>query len=336
MEPVELELDVLMSPLGTRGQRVKRIIAATVIAGLLSGCTKVDIVATPESRTGTPTQGATGGPVRRHAWTVPHVLRIGDIGEVTTLNPHLYSAASLSYLSEMTMAYLTRYDQHNELIPELATQIPSKQNGLVSGDGLTITWHLRKGVNWSDGVPFDGDDVVYSTNVINNPINNELSREHWDLVAKVDEPDKYTVIYHLKKPDSAVTQLFSTGLGPCILPKHLLSKYVTINHVDYNGKPVGIGPFRYVKWVRGDHIDVEANPYYWRGRPKLQKVIYKFIPDYNTLMTQLQTGEIDMWALVNWGFYPRVKALPNVTTTLTPGYLYVHLDFNEAPPALHR
>jgi peptide/nickel transport system substrate-binding protein len=240
-------------------------------------------------------------------------------------------------MSSMTMAYLVRYGHDNRPIPELVTVVPSKKNHLISSDGLTITWHLRKGVKWSDGAPFDADDVVFSTNVVNNPQNNETGRDGWDLITKMDEPDEYTVIYHLKKPYSGFLPTFfgSAGANPCILPKHLLGSLANINNADYNSKPVGIGPFRYVKWVRGDHVELEANPYYWRGMPKLKKIIYKFIPDRNTLLTQVQTGEVDLWPLVGLGFYDRVKTLTNVKTIHSPGYFYTHLDFNMSHALFH-
>ena len=88
------------------------------------------------------------------------------------------------------MAWLLRWDEHNQLYPELATAVPSRANGGVSSDGRTITYHLRKGVMWSDGAPFTADDVVFSTAAVNNPANNEGGR--WDMIAKVTEPDKYT------------------------------------------------------------------------------------------------------------------------------------------------
>src|SRR5580693_2364904 len=92
-------------------------------------------------------------------------------------------------------AYLIKWDEHNNPYPELATQVPTQANGGVSKDGLTITYHLRKGVRWSDGAPFDADDVVFSTNVVLNPATNEVGRLGWDQIAKVDEPDKFTVVF---------------------------------------------------------------------------------------------------------------------------------------------
>src|SRR5262249_25952947 len=115
-------------------------------------------------------------PPRLNAWTTPHVLTISDGGDANTLNPHLSNFATVANLSEMTMAWLLRWDEHNQLYPELATEVPTRTNGGVSEDGRTITYHLRQGVKWSDGAPFDADDVVFSVGVVNNPANNETGR----------------------------------------------------------------------------------------------------------------------------------------------------------------
>jgi peptide/nickel transport system substrate-binding protein len=312
---------------------MNRLLRILLAACVLTGCTKVgDNAGGPAQALQTSASSAQSG--TRNGTTIPHTLRIGDTQDITSLNPHLNTATSLNFMSEFTMAYLVRYGRDNRPIPELATEVPTKKNHLISADGLTITWHLRKGVKWSDGVPFDADDVVFSTNVVNNPQNNEVGRDGWDLITKMDEPDKYTVVYHLRKPYSAFLPTFfgSAGANPCLLPKHLLGKLANINNAPYNSKPVGIGPFRYVNWVRSDHVEMEANPYYWRGTPKLKKIVYRLIPDRNTLLTQIQTGEIDMWPLVGLGYYDRVKALRNVTTIHFPGYFYSHVDFNMSRP----
>ncbi len=273
---------------------------------------------------------------RVNPFTIPHVLRVGDTQDFDTLNPHLATAITLGNLSQLTMAYLVRYGRDNRPVPELATVVPTQANGGISRDGRTITWHLRRNVKWSDGAPFDADDVVWSTNAVNNPANNEVGRDGWDLIARIDEPDKYTVVFHLKKPYSGYLPTFfgSAGANPCILPKHVLASLPNINNAPYNSKPVGIGPFRYVEWVRADHVTLEANPYYWRGKPALEKVVYKIIPDRNTLLTQLETGEVDLWAYVPPAFAGRAMALKTVAYVRAPGALYQHLDFNTTHPAL--
>jgi peptide/nickel transport system substrate-binding protein len=299
---------------------VKRILALGLAAALLAG------FANPSA--------AAGG--RKNAFTIPHTLRIGDTQDFDSLNPHLATAITLLSLSQLTMAYLVRYGPDNRPVPELATVVPTRVNGGISKDGRTITWRLRPGVKWSDGVPFDADDVVFSTNAVNNPANNEVGRDGWDLITKIDEPDKHTVVFHLKQPYSGYVPTFfgSAGANPCILPKHILGDLPNINNAPYNSKPVGIGPFRYVEWVRADHVTLEANPYYWRGKPKLERVLYKIIPDRNTLLTQLETGEVDLWANVPPAFAGRAMALKTVAHVRAPGAYYQHLDFNTTRPAL--
>jgi peptide/nickel transport system substrate-binding protein len=125
-----------------------------------------------------------------------------------------------------------------------------------------------------------------------------------------------------------VTFFAPAGANPCVLPKHLLDKYETINDVPYNSLPVGIGPFRYKAFDRADKVELEANPYYFRGMPKLKEVIYKIIPDRNTVTTQLQTHELDLWALVTANFYDRIKAFSGITVVREPSYQFDHMDFN--------
>ena len=263
-------------------------------------------------------------------------LRIGEYQDLSSLNPHIATALSLGNLSQLTMAYLLRYGAHNEPVPELATEVPTKKNGGISRDGLTITWHLRHGVKWSDGEPFDGDDVVFSTRAVLNPKNNEVGRDGWDLITKIDEPDKFTVIYHMKAPYSGFIPSFFTtaGANPCILPKHILGSLPDFNNAPYNNKPIGIGPYRYVEWKRGESITLEANPYYWRGEPKIKRIVEKFIPDRNTLLTELETGEVDLVPFVGIGYIKRVESIASAITIHPAGYLYDHIDFNTTHGAL--
>lgn len=274
---------------------------------------------------------------RHNASTQPHMLRIVDPEDFVTLNPHLYAATSLSMVSELTMAYFVRYDHRGRPYPELITEIPTQENGGISRDGRSITWHLRRGVRWSDAALFSAADVVFTVHVIQNPNNRELGRDGWDVIDRVDVRDPYTVVFHLRKPYAAFLPTFfgSAGANPCVLPRHLLWRLHDINTAAYNSLPVGIGPFHYIRWKRGQVVVMEANSFYFRGRPKLNRIEFRTVGSESAAFTEMQTGEADLWPLVRPGFYPRARAIPNTTTQIRPGSDFSHIDFNLSHPILN-
>ena len=273
---------------------------------------------------------------RQNAFTHPHVLRYGDIGDVTGLNPMFSQQLILGHIASLTMAWFVKYDIHNNPTPELLTVVPTQANGGISADGKTFTFHLRRGVKWSDGAPFDADDAVFTYRAIVDPKNNVLSRDGWDKIAKIDEPDKFTLIFHMKEQYSSFLPTFfgSSGANPAIVPKHILEHSTDLNTDPYNSKPIGIGPFRVVEWRRGDRVIMEANPFYFRGRPKLDRIEYHIVPSRDTMITQLQTGELDLWPNAPRAYYPRLTALKGFTTIRQPSYGFGHIDFNLNHPLL--
>jgi peptide/nickel transport system substrate-binding protein len=292
---------------------------------LLAACTRVD------------TAGGGAESSARAPYTVPHVLRYATASDITGLNPLFSNETVVFYMASLTMANFIKTDERGDpTVPELITEIPTQKNGGISADGKTITWHLRQGVKWSDGQPFDADDVVFTTKVILDPKTNVISREGWELIEKIDEPDKYTVVYHLKTPYAAyAVTFFSTGgANPAILPKHLLANVADINHAAYNGLPVGIGPFKFESWKRGDSVTMVADPNYFRGLPKLQKVVYKLIPDRNTVLQQIRTHELDLWTPVSAHYVPDLQKVDGVSVVLIPSFYYDHIDFNLSHPVL--
>lgn len=280
---------------------------------------------------GTSQPSAAPGGARVNSWTVPHVLRFATAADINGLNPWFTQQISTLLLDQLTMAWLIRFDEHNRPYPELATQVPTQENGGVSKDGLTITYHIRKGVKWSDGAPFSADDVAWSFDqMVNNKANNVLTRLGWDHIIKIDEPDKYTVVLHLNKPYSPFVETFfaTAGANPCILPKHVLAKYPNLNNVPYNALPIGIGPFKFKKWDRASKVVVVADPLYWRGLPKLKEIDFEIIPDRNTVLTSLQAKSLDMWYPTPGAYVPRARELTAFNVLSQPSYGFNHLDFN--------
>jgi peptide/nickel transport system substrate-binding protein len=196
------------------------------------------------------------------------------------------------------------------VLPMLAAEVPALANGGIARDGVTITYHLRKNVRWQDGVAFTSHDVKFTWQAVMNDANNVNSRNGYERVNSVDTPDPYTIVFHLKARFAPfVNTIFAESDSPmCILPAHLLEKYHDLNHVPFNEHPVGTGPFRVVKWVHGDHIELAANNDYFRGKPKLSRIFVRDIPDENTSINELRTHDID------WIF----QASPETINALRP------------------
>ncbi|MBV8749710.1 MAG: peptide ABC transporter substrate-binding protein, partial [Candidatus Eremiobacteraeota bacterium] len=280
-----------------------RLFAALLAAVVLAAC----------SRAGTAQVGG------RHPWTHPGVLRLADVADPDSMNP-LLSTMDLSYdLSSLIFSYLVIADDRGTLRGDLATEVPTVANGGIARDGRTVTYHLRRGVVWHDGVPLTARDVAFSWRAIVNPHNNVLHREGYQEVTRIDTSDDVTVVVHLRRRyPPFVTQFFTTlqeGAKP-VVPAHLLAALPEINDAPFNAHPVGSGPFRFVSWERGRRIILEANDRYYKGRPKLNRIELAILPDINTVATALVTHEIDMPVSSNALVYDRFRATPGLRATL--------------------
>ena len=294
-----------------------RLAGVCALALLLVACTKVGLQTN-----------------RQTSNVVPGTLRYADIEEPIGLNPLLRLQAVGTDFDMFIFGLFFNLDDKVRYVPELATIVPTQQNGGISKDGLTITYHLRHGVKWQDGAPFTSHDVIFTVNAILNPRNNLQSRNGWDQIKNVEAVGPYEVRFHLKRVYApAVASFFSEGGLYPILPAHLLEQYPDLNHVPFNTNPVGTGPFKFVRWVHGDHLELAANPLYWRGPPKLKHIIFKVIPKETTIVVQLRTHEIDAWFRAPSNLYNEVKSLePGYRVQLEPSFVYSHMDLNLKNP----
>jgi peptide/nickel transport system substrate-binding protein len=299
---------------------VARILACV----LLAGCTKVG------------TSGETGAAGGRHPWTKPGVLRIGFQVAPNTLNPLLAANTTEDNIDHFLFDNLTSVDQHGNAVPMLASVVPTLENGGISKDGLTITYHLRKGIKWSDGYPLTSKDVKFSWSAILNPNNNVITQTGYSLVSSVDTPDDTTVVFHMKQKFSpAVNTLFGESDSPYeIVPEHVLGKLHDVNNVPFNSEPVTSGPFRLKEWVRGDHMTLVPNDAYFLGKPKLSQVILKFIPDENTEVSALRTHDIDWQFEASPEVYKELKTLPDLSIVLQDRNQSENIQMNTKHPPL--
>jgi peptide/nickel transport system substrate-binding protein len=278
-------------------------LGALIGALVLSACSKV-----------APVTDEPGGV--RHAWTHPGELRIAIQQDPVSLNPVLSSNTTEGLLNRLSFNTLVTVEPDGKtLVPNLAAAVPSQANGGISRDGLTITYTLRRGVTWQDGAPFGSDDVKFSWQAMMNDRNNVNARIGYEDVRSVDAPNASTVVFHLKhKFAPFVNTVFAESDDPvCIVPAHLLAKYKDLNAIPFNQLPVGTGPFKVVRWVRGDHIELTANPNYFLGAPKLKSIIVRIIPDENTSILALRTHDIDWLFEPSPNLYNVLKTLPDTT-----------------------
>ena len=230
-------------------------------------------------------------------------VRFALAADPQTLDPlfaHVDANSVEQQVARLAFEPFIDVDEHGAAIPVLLDRIPTVENGGVSRDGRTITYHLRAGVRWQDGVPVDAHDVVWTLHAILDDRNPVRSRAGYDRVAKAEALDPRTVRVTLKEPWApAVATLFSYGTAPqYVLPAHLLEKEPRLDTSAFGSHPVGNGPYRFVSWARGDHLVYDANTSYWRGAPKLAHLDVRIVPDPGTNFTLLQSGGLD-WNLLS-------------------------------------
>lgn len=263
----------------------------------------------------------------------PGTLRLVEVDQPDNLDPLIASQPIALDLSYLNFSFFFDVDDRSQLVPDVALVVPTKQNGGISADGKTITYHLRKGIRWQDGVPLTARDVAFTYRAIMNPRNDIQGQLGYEDIASVETPDDYTVIVRMKRVDAPIVTLFMCLDGDYpILPAHLLAKYPDLNHVAYNDKPVGSGPFTVVEWVRGDHITYEANPDYWRGPPKLKRIVVSFVADNGSIIDRLRAGTADAWFDADPTLYTELSQLPGISVVISPDNNFGHLDFNLRDP----
>lgn len=302
--------------------RVPAVVLCAVALGLvaLGGCTKISS-----------SVGLGGG----NSWTVHGVLRVGSYEDLDNLDPLLSNQAFVTDVCQMIYSGLIDFDDKASPIPDVAVAVPTQSNGGISRDGKTVTYHLRHGVTFSDGVALTSADVKFTWQQIENPANNLPYRYPYDQIESIDTPDPYTVVVHLKAPFAPFTSYFMrNGIVGSILPMHLLRGYADLNRVPFNNHPIGSGPFVVAKWVPGSLLELSANPRYWRGPPKLRKIEYRIIPNQNTLLTSLSSHEIDLYYAAPESQYSILKSLAGYRVTVTPNMTFEHVTFNTRKPVL--
>ncbi|HEY2133786.1 MAG TPA: ABC transporter substrate-binding protein [Acetobacteraceae bacterium] len=206
-------------------------------------------------------------------------LVVGMVLEPPFLDP---TAGAASAIREVTYANiyegLTRIDEKGQVQPALA------ESWTVSPDGLIYTFKLHTGVKFHDGTPFDCSVVKFSYDRAVAPGSVNAQKGLFEPIASTACPNPATAVVTLKRP--AANFLFDMGWGDAVM--------VSPNSIATDKtNPVGTGPFKFVRWVKGDRVEMERNPDYWGAQPKLAHVTFRFISDPSAAMAALLAGDVD-------------------------------------------
>lgn len=239
-----------------------------------------------------PVRPPSNAPVRAIAFNIsedPH-----------SLNPVLARNDDEKQIAHLMFDMLLDVDQQGRQVPALAKVVPSVENGGVSKDGRTIVYHLRRDVLWQDGLPFTAHDVAFTWRAIVAKENDVQSTRGYDLIEAVEAPDPHTAVVRLRHAWApAVATLFTYGANQMpIVPAHLLEGKGPLARLPFNVRPVGTGPYRLERWQRGDRLVLRANPRYFRDRPKTDTIVVEEVPDINTSLTMLRSGQLQ-WSLLS-------------------------------------
>jgi peptide/nickel transport system substrate-binding protein len=232
-----------------------------------------------------PTKAGGGGLLKVLWWQSP-----------TLLNPHFAVGTKDQDGSRIFYEPLGAFDPDGNIVPILAAEVPTMQNGGLSKDGKSVTWKLKKNVQWHDGKPFTADDVVFNWEYAADPATAATTIGNYQIIEKIEKVDSHTVKLVFKKPNPFWAEAFCGPTG-MIIPKHLFDgfKGAKSREAPTNLKPVGTGPYKFVDFKPGDSVRADLFPgYHTANRPFFDKLEMKGGGDaVSAARAVIQTAEYD-------------------------------------------
>lgn len=247
-----------------------------------------------------------------------------SIGEPSYLNPILASDSASGDINAFVFNGLMKYDKNLKLMGDLA------ESWSVSDDGLTITFFLRKGVLWHDGKPFTARDVIFTYGRLVNPEILTPFSSDFKRVEEIKTPDDYTVIVKYKEPFAPALE--SWGIG--IIPEHIFEKGDFNTH-PANKKPIGTGPYKFIKWNAADKLILEKNENYFEEMGNISRIVYRIIPDESVQFLELKRQMIDRMGLTPYQFEFQTDGevfKKYYRKFRYPSFTYTYLGFNLKNP----
>jgi peptide/nickel transport system substrate-binding protein len=239
-------------------------------------------------------------------------LRLGWTDRPDNLNPFIGYESSSYEIWHLNYDLLFGFAAKDlQPTPELAAELPTKENGGISADGKTVTVKLRQGVKWQDGVPFTAKDVAFTWNYI---IKNQLSAftMYTTDIKDAQVVDDYTVQFNMSEPKADFY-----GMWVPVLPEHIWSKVTpkAAENSFANSPPmIGTGPFQVVSTQNSNGtVVMKANKSYWRGAPKIDQIIFQTYENSNNMAADLMANGIQAAWNIPTAQFGQLGARPNLT-----------------------
>jgi peptide/nickel transport system substrate-binding protein len=293
----------------------KLLCAILIIGTILIGCTPNQAVVQGE-------QTATSPAATESAATGGRLVVALDYSDIAYLDPVVPDDNSSIW------TILNIYDQMFRVAADGKSIEPDMvKDYAISSDGLTYTFNLRPGVTFSDGTPVTVDDVVFS-------MQRMIAAENWGFLFPsdtiVEASGDNAVVFRLSEPYAPLINNLA-GFWSSIVPKKLVESQGDA----FWERPVASGPFMVNEWVKGDHLTLVRNPYYWEaGKPYLDEVELRPGMDDNTRVLKLESGELDVLVQVPFNQLKPLDDLDGITSTTSPLFSFERIFINGKNPPL--
>lgn len=255
--------------------------------------------------------GVLAGMPRGGQAAAPTTLTIAVGIDADTLDPESQTTTTIANMVDYMFESLVWYNdersgiqpgqpQFTKVVPALAT------SWTVSADGLTYTFTLRQGVKFQDGTDFNADAVRFNIQrALDTSVRNPNRYYFTDVDPnRIETPDPYTVVLHLKQPSPTLIGRMASGYGGAEMISPAAVKKLGNDKVGLGPFEAGTGPYMLKEWVHGDHITVVKNPTYWGRKPYFDVVTFRIVPNAGTRETMLRAGDVQM------AFAPPTPDLP--------------------------
>lgn len=254
----------------------------------------------------------------------PNTLVTSSIGDARKLNPVLANDAASGEINDLVFNGLVKYDKNIRLVGDLA------ERWTISPDRRTVTFYLRKGITWHDGVEFTAEDCLFTYRMLINPKVVTPYSSSYVVVSKAEILGRYVFRVTYKEPFSPALESWAMGM----IPRHILNGK-DLNNDPFNRNPVGTGPYRFKEWVSGQKIVLVANDAYFEGRPNIDQYIFRIIPDNSTMFQELLSGGVDMMGLNPLQYLRKSESRrikENYVKFRYPANGYTYLGYNLSNP----